>query len=76
MVERYTGAVDLLYAGNWSLEVPLPQKDMGYTQKFDQNVGELDGSAIRLKEVYLSPVTLMVTLERESDLTIGDFWCF
>lgn len=72
MVERYTGAVDLLYAGNWSLEVPLPQKDMGCTQKFDQNVGELDGSAIRLKEVYLSPVTLMVTLERESDLTGAD----
>lgn len=61
-----------LYNGNWSLEIPLPQTDMGCTQQFDQVVGELDGSAVRLKEVYLSPVTLMVTLEREEkiDLTI------
>lgn len=59
-----------LYTGNWSLKVPLPQVDMGCTQQFDQRVGELDGSAIRLKEVYLSPITMMVTLEREKEFTV------
>ena len=48
--------------------VPLPQSYQGYTQQFDQRVGELDGSAIRLKEVYLSPITLKVTLEREEEI--------
>ena len=51
------------------LEVPLPQADIGCTQQFDQRVGELDGSAIRLKEVYLSPITMMVTLERETAIS-------
>lgn len=61
--------LDVLYTGNWPLEVPLPQADMGRTQQFDQRVGELDGSAIRLKEVYLSPITMMVTLERETAIS-------
>ena len=52
------------------LEVPLPQADMGYAQQFDQRVGELDGSVIRLKEVYLSPITMMVTLEREKEFSV------
>ncbi|USF27761.1 hypothetical protein N510_002718 [Firmicutes bacterium ASF500] len=58
------------YTGNWPLEIPLPQADMGCTQQFDQRVGELDGSAIRLKEVYLSPITMMVILEREKDFSV------
>lgn len=58
------------YTGSWPLEVPLPQADMGRTQQFDQRVGELDGSAIRLKEVYLSPITMMVTLEREKGFSV------
>ena len=51
------------------LEVPLPQADIGCTQQFDQRVGELDGEAIHLKEVYLSPITMMVTLERETEIS-------
>lgn len=58
-----------LYTGNWSLEFPLPQADIGCTQQFDQRVGELDGSVIRLKEIYLSPITMMVTLERETAIS-------
>lgn len=60
-----------LYSGNWSLEVSLPRTDMGYTQQFDQAVGELDGSAIHLKEVYVSPISMMVTLEREEDFPVN-----
>lgn len=62
------GKVERPYTGNWSMVVPLPQSYQGYTQQFDQRVGELDGSAIRLKEVYLSPITLKVTLEREEEI--------
>lgn len=57
------------YTGNWPLEIPLPQADIGCTQQFDQRVGELDGEAIHLKEVYLSPITMMVTLERETEIS-------
>ena len=62
------GKVEWPYTGNWPMVVPLPQSYQGYTQQFDQRVGELDGSAIRLKEVYLSPITLKVTLEREEEI--------
>lgn len=67
MVFDWTGPDD--HTPDRFLEVPLPQTDMGYTQPFDQPVGELDGAAIRLKEVYLSPITMMVTLERESEFS-------
>lgn len=67
------GRVERPYAGNWSMVVPLPQSCQGYTQQFDQRVGELDGSAIRVKEVYLSPITLKVTLEREEEIA-ASFW--
>lgn len=65
------GRVGRAYTGNWSMIVPLPQSYQGYTQQFDQRVGELDGSAIRLKEVYLSPITLKVTLEREEEINVS-----
>ena len=65
------GRVGRGYTGNWSMVVSLPQSYQGYTQQFDQRVGELDGSAIRLKEVYLSPITLKVTLEREEEIHVS-----
>ncbi len=57
------------YIGDWSMVLPLPQSYSGYARQFDQRVGELDGTAIRLKEVYLSPITLKVTLEREEEFS-------
>lgn len=54
-----------VYSGDWSCDVPLPQKDIGWTQQVDRAVGELDGAKIRVKELYLSPVNLLVTLGRE-----------
>lgn len=54
-----------VYSGDWSCDVPLPQKDIGWTQQVDRAVGELDGAKITVKELYLSPVNLLVTLGRE-----------
>lgn len=52
-------------SGDWSCDVPLPQKDIGWTQQVDRAVGELDGAKIAVKELYLSPMHLLVTLGRE-----------
>lgn len=54
-----------VYSGDWSFEVPLPQRDIGWSQRIDDPVGELDGARITVKELYLSPVNLLITLGRE-----------
>ena len=65
---RWSAAgVETLCTGDWSMEVPLPPDSLGERQTFDRVAGELDGSDIRLREVYLSPVTMTVTLERDRD---------
>lgn len=53
------------YSGEWSCDVPLPQKDIGWMQRVDDPVGEMDGAKIMVKELYVSPVNLLVTLGRE-----------
>lgn len=55
----------LAYPGDWSFEVPLPQKDMGWTQRLDCPVGELDGGKISVGDLYVSPMTLEITLKRD-----------
>ena len=64
-------AVVPVYSGDWSFEVPLPQGEIGWTLKPDQAIGRLDGADIYLEELYLSPMTLAVSLRREggADLT-------
>lgn len=62
-----------LYSGNWSCDIPLPQKDIGWSQQADTFVTQLDGADITLKEVYLSPVNLLVTFDREGgEKLVGD----
>lgn len=56
---------ETVYTGDWSFEVPLPQRDVGYLWEADQVVGELDGADITLDRVYLSPMTLELTFSRE-----------
>lgn len=60
-----------LYSGDWSCDVPLPQKDIGWSQQADTFVTQLDGADITLKEVYLSPVNLLVTFDREGGEQLG-----
>lgn len=62
----------LLYAGNWSFEVPLPQKDTGWTQRLDCFVGELDGGKISVGDLYISPMTLEITLKRDVGMDMDD----
>ncbi len=54
-----------VYPGQWSCDVPLPQKDIGWSQPADAFVGRLDGADITIKGAYLSPVNLLVTVGRE-----------
>lgn len=42
----------VLCSGDWSVQIPLPEKDMGWTQTVDDTV---------VKEIYLSPMTLVLT---------------
>lgn len=64
-------AVVPVYSGDWSFEVPLPQGEIGWTLKADRAVGELDGADIYLEELYLSPMTLAVSLRREGGIDFG-----
>lgn len=63
---------ETVYAGDWSFEVPLPQKDIGYFLQADRVIGTLDGVDIRLEKMYLSPMTLELTLVREG--TAEELW--
>lgn len=60
------------YSGDWSFEVPLPEKDIGYIWEADQVIGELDGAEITLDSVYLSPLTLELIVSREG--SVDDLW--
>lgn len=62
-----------VYPGQWSCDVPLPQENIGWSQQADVFVTQLDGADITLKEVYLSPVNLLVTFGREGgEKLVGD----
>lgn len=45
-----------VYKGNWSVQIPLPEEDIGRFQPVD-----CEG----IKEIYLSPMTLHMTLNRK-----------
>lgn len=54
------------YEGDWSFEVPLPQKDIGWAIPLVQVLGELDGAAIYAQnELYLSPIYMNLGFQRE-----------
>ena len=54
-----------VYAGDWSFEAPLPQKEIGWTVELNQAIGELDGAAVTAEKLYLSPITFDLTMKRE-----------
>ena len=64
---------EAVYYGDWTVQVPLPQQDIGYAQQADQVIGEPSEAGITLEEVYLSPMALELTLTREGreDLSSG-----
>lgn len=58
----------MVYPGDWSFEVALPQQDIGWTQQAEQVIGELDGSVLTMEHMYLSPMTLAFSIKREGGL--------
>lgn len=54
-----------VYAGDWSFEAPLPQKEIGWTVELNQAIGELDRAAVTAEKLYLSPITFDLTMKRE-----------
>lgn len=60
-----------VYSGNWSFEVPLPQKEIGWAMQLDQVIGELDGAVMTAGELYLSPMTFELRMNREGGLDFG-----
>lgn len=71
--------------GDWSFEVPLPQKDIGYVWETDEFITNLDGADISLRKVYLSPMELELTYSREGgrlyygeaeDDVVNRWWVF
>lgn len=61
----------MVYSGDWSFEVPLPQRDIGWIMPLNQVIGELDGAVMTAQELYLSPMTFELRLKREGDLDFG-----
>lgn len=55
----------VLVPGEWTFEIPLSGKDFGWTATPEQTI-ELEGEAVTVEEIYLSPVGLSVRLANES----------
>lgn len=55
-----------VYSGDWTCDVPLPEHDMGWVQNPNCVVGQMDGTPILLREIYLSPMTLRVMVGPET----------
>lgn len=56
---------EAIYYGDWTVQIPLPQQDIGYVQQVGQVIGEPGEGIVTLEEVYLSPMTLELTLTRK-----------
>lgn len=50
-------------AGDWSCRIPVTWQDIGWSVQPNQPVGQMNGSDITVKEIYLSPMTLQVYME-------------
>jgi len=59
---------EAVYSGDWTVQIPLPQKDIGWAMQMDQLIGELDGGTITAEDLYLSPMTFELRLRREGGL--------
>ena len=55
-----------VYTGDWSCQFPITWQDMGQSVRLNRVAGHLDGADITVKELYLSPMTLQIKLERET----------
>ena len=56
----------IVYSGDWSFDVALPQEDIGYVQQTKQAISEADKTGITVEEIYVSPMTLQLTVTGET----------
>lgn len=58
-----------VYSGDWSCCVPVTRQDMGRTISMNYIVGQTDNVNIMVTDVYLSPMTLQIRLDRETSVS-------
>ena len=59
-----------VYSGDWSCQFPVSWQDMGRSMQMDQVVGQVDDVNIAVTNIYLSPMTLQLQLERETPVPL------
>ena len=52
------------YSGDWSCQFPITWQDIGRSIQLNQVAGQVDDVDISVTEIYLSPLTLQIELER------------
>lgn len=58
-----------VYSGDWSCCVPVTRQDMGRTISMNYVAGQTDNVNIMVTDVYLSPMTLQIRLDRETSVS-------
>ena len=53
-----------VYSGDWSCQFPISWQDMGQSIQLNLVAGQVDDVDISVTEIYLSPLTLQIELER------------
>ena len=59
-----------VYSGDWSCQFPVSWQDMGRSMQMNQVVGQVDDVNIAVTNIYLSPMTLQLQLERETPVPL------
>ena len=72
LIRSVTEAEDIgtVYSGDWSCQFPVSWQDMGRSMQMDQVVGQVDDVNIAVTNIYLSPMTLQLQLERETPVPL------
>lgn len=59
-----------VYSGDWSCEFPVTWQDMGQSIQMNQVAGQVDDVNIAVTNIYLSPMSLQIQLERETPVPL------
>lgn len=59
-----------IYSGDWSCQFPVTWQDIGRNIPVNQIAGQVDSVNIAVTDVYLSPMTLQIRLERETPVPL------
>lgn len=59
-----------VYSGDWSCQLPVTWQDMGQSIPMNQVAGQVDDVNIAVTNLYLSPMSLRIQLERETPVPL------